>query len=84
MKHVQPFPDPEVPDIDNEELMVPPWVKYPNLPLGSIGWRMGVGEDYWYKFIGWYKFSRGDIKKKVQDKYKTEGAWEMFHVNLRG
>ena len=84
MKHASPFPDPEVPDIDDEGLMVPPWAKYPNIPLGSIGWRMGLGEDYLHRFMDWYKSSRGDVKKRVQDKYKAEGNWKRFYVNLRG
>lgn len=81
---VKPFPDPEMPDYDGEGLMVPPWIKYPNIPLGSIGWRMGAGETYWYKFIDWYKSNRGHIKKRIQEKYKAEGEWEKFYVNLRG
>lgn len=24
----------------------PPWIKFPTIPLGSMGWRMGFGEDY--------------------------------------
>jgi hypothetical protein len=35
--------------------MVPPWQKYPHIPLGSLGWRMGAGEDYWFEFDEWFK-----------------------------
>jgi len=42
---VRPFPDPEIPSIDAGGLMIPPWIKYPNLPKGSVGWRMGVGSN---------------------------------------
>jgi hypothetical protein len=35
--------------------MEPPWIKHPDIPLGSIGWRMGYGEDYWLAFSNWYK-----------------------------
>jgi len=34
---------------DDEELP-PPWAKYPELPSGSIGWRMGYGESW---VMGW-------------------------------
>jgi hypothetical protein len=34
--------------------MVPPWIKFPDIPRGRIGWRMGAGEDYWNSFAGWY------------------------------
>jgi N-glycosidase YbiA len=36
--------------------MVPPWEKYPEIPAGSIGWRMGYGEDY---MSDWHKWLRG-------------------------
>ena len=79
-----PFSDPEIPGFDEDDLMVPPWIKYPNLPSGSMGWRMGVGEQYSNNFIDWYKSNRGIIKKKVQDKYTAEGKWKLFYINLRG
>lgn len=25
----------------------PPWLVFPDIPWGSIGWRMGDGEEYW-------------------------------------
>lgn len=25
---------------------LPPWMQYPQILIGSIGWRMGAGEDY--------------------------------------
>ena len=33
--------------------MVPPWEEFPTYERYTIGWRMGVGEDYRYK---WYAF----------------------------
>lgn len=34
---IGPFPDPPVADVDFEGLLVPPWIKYPNIPFGSFG-----------------------------------------------
>jgi hypothetical protein len=34
--------------------MIPPWIKFPEIPLGSCAWRQGVGESYWYEFVGWF------------------------------
>lgn len=39
--------------------MIPPWQKYPEIERGSIGWRMGYGEDYYDEFYKW--FSRLDL-----------------------
>lgn len=37
------------------ELLSPVWITFPKIPWGSIGWRMGPGEDYWHS---WAKCSR--------------------------
>lgn len=36
------------------DLLVPPWVEFPTYEKYSMGWRMGVGEDYigeWWDFL---------------------------------
>lgn len=33
--------------------MPPPWMAFPNIPLGSIGWRMGYGEYYNDEYNKW-------------------------------
>ncbi len=33
--------------------ILPPWIRYPEIPRGSIGWRMGYGEwhlDMWRRW----------------------------------
>lgn len=32
--------------IDAHGDVAPPWAKYPEIPAGSLGWRMGYGEDW--------------------------------------
>jgi hypothetical protein len=34
--------------------MEPPWVKFPEIPAGSTGWRMDGGEDYLDEFTRWF------------------------------
>lgn len=31
----------------------PPWARHPEIPAGSIGWRMGYGEDYLTEWHDW-------------------------------
>lgn len=33
-------------DKNGNLLMAPLWLMYPEIPNGSIGWRMGYGEGY--------------------------------------
>lgn len=35
------------------ESMKPPWLEFPRLPAGDIGWRMGDGEGYLNEFVAW-------------------------------
>ena len=37
----------------DRKLMPPPWLAYPESDRYSIGWRMGYGEDYIFRFHGW-------------------------------
>ncbi|NVB83902.1 MAG: GNAT family N-acetyltransferase [Kofleriaceae bacterium] len=33
----------------------PPWLKHPEIPRYSIGWRMGYGEDYLWAWWNWWR-----------------------------
>jgi hypothetical protein len=81
---VSPYPDPPVPDIDDEGLMVPPWIKFPNLPLESMGWRMGMGEDYLHRaFGGWYNKQLRATHKRLWVKYPEPPGWTGFYRWLK-
>ena len=49
-----PIPDPEMHDLDSAGWIVLPWVKYPNLRQGSMGWRMGAGKWHISNFKPWW------------------------------
>ena len=65
--------------------LVSPWLEYPHIGLGSIGWRMGDGEDYWMQFDNWYGGLSGDQKAAYRTRYPepTEVAqglpWTGFY-----
>lgn len=42
----------------------PPWVKYPEIPRYSIGWRMGDGEEF---LLDWWSWSETlDTNERVE------------------
>lgn len=82
-QNVTSFPNPPIDEIDSNGLRVPPWVKFPNIPLGSIGWRMGVGEDYWYSFRDWWIAQPGAIRLQVKTNYPESEAWLGFYARLK-
>jgi hypothetical protein len=73
-----PFPNPEVPDLDLEGRLVPPWVKYPNLRRGSMGWRMGMGEWYLDKFAPWWKQLSEAKRVQYRADYPAPEEWQSF------
>jgi hypothetical protein len=80
-----PIPDPPVPDIDADGLMVPPWVKFPNLPKQSMGWRMGLGEHYRCNTYParWSRQSR-PIRLQLRANYPEPEDWTGYYRRLLG
>ena len=75
------WPDPEIPTFDKNDIMVPPWIKYPNLPKGSMGWRMGQGEMYLDDFIKWYHSNTRQKRAEIMNTYKEPEDWQGFYEN---
>lgn len=73
-----PFPDPEIPDYDADGRMIPPWLKYPNLPRRSMGWRMGIGEGYVHKFLTWWNRLPRKQRLSYRGMYVEPEEWKDF------
>lgn len=56
--------------------LLPPWMKYPDIASGSIGWRMGAGEGYLYEWALWHGGLSEKGKKEYQAKFPTPDDWE--------
>ena len=56
-------------------LMAPEWLMYPNIPYGSIGWRMGYGEGYAMDFYRWFNKLEEDEKKKYREMFPEPKRW---------
>ena len=53
--------------LQNKNIMPPLWLAYPEIDRYSIGWRMGYGESYRYKFGDWWN----TLSKEEQEEYQT-------------
>lgn len=69
----------EIPALDARGHMVPPWVKYPDVPFGSIGWRMGYPEAYSDSFISWYQAQDCKTQAAVRKAYPARHDWAGFY-----
>lgn len=64
--------------------MAPPWVEFPEIPRGSIGWRMGAGESYICDWSAWF----GGLTEAGQEAYAAAHpeppTWRHFYAGQSG
>ncbi len=58
--------------------MIPPWEKHPEIPYGSIGWRMGYGESYALDWSIWYKGLTEAGRQKYRDSLNIPEEWTSW------
>lgn len=64
---------------DMKNPMAPPWLMYPYISSGSIGWRMGTGEEYKFEFIDWYNALTVDEQKQFQQMFPSPKGWQGWY-----
>lgn len=57
--------------------MVPPFIKHPEIPMRSIGWRMGAGEWYLWMWSRWFNTLDHPARARylAEWKPKATGLW---------
>lgn len=65
--------------IATRKQMEPPWIAFPDIPLGSIGWRMGGGESFLMIWDKWYIKLSNDIRLQYQVNHPEPAGWEGFY-----
>ena len=53
--------------LQDKKIMPPPWLAHREIERYSIGWRMGYGEDYIYRFGDWMD----TLSPEEQEKYRA-------------
>ena len=59
--------------------IAPPWIAFPNIPHGSIGWRMGDGETFLMTWDRWYRKISKEERRKYQTNHPEPASWEGFY-----
>ena len=54
---------------DTEGLFAPPWEAIPEIPRGSIGWRMGDGDEYMHFWHTWYAELSAEKRALLRKRY---------------
>lgn len=60
--------------------MRPPWHAHPDIPLGSLGWRMGEGEEYLISFRDWFGRQTPAERARYAATYPEPPAWHGFYA----
>ena len=60
------------------EEVPPPWVRFPELPRASMGWRMGAGETALMRFSEYMRDLSSEEAHKVKQRYPEPPGWEGF------
>ena len=65
------------------ESLRPLWIEFPRIPWGSIGWRMGGGEDYWLAWSAWFKSLPGSEQEAYAKAWPEPTGWEGLYAFVR-
>jgi hypothetical protein len=60
----------------------PPWKKHPEIEAGSIGWRMGGGEEYYDAFYRWFSAQSGSTQEEFRLANPEPPSWAGFYDTL--
>ena len=63
--------------------MQPPWEYAPDIPYGSIGWRMGPGEDYWIAFDDWLMSLPDDQYMRYLSENPEPPSWKGYYEVMK-
>lgn len=61
------------------ESLLPVWIAFPKIPWGSVGWRMGAGEDYWHRWATWFKGTSPSVREQYKASWPEPEGWEDFY-----
>jgi hypothetical protein len=62
---------------DDLDIVLPPWIMFPDIDPVDMFWRMGRGEDYLMSFFKFYK--KLPDKKAFRAKFSDENEWKGFY-----
>lgn len=60
----------------DKKIMPPPWLAFPEIERYSMGWRMGYGEDYIYRFGDWLDTLSSEEWKEYKTLFPEPITWK--------
>lgn len=62
--------------LQNKKIMPPPWLAHREIERYSIGWRMGYGEDYLYRFGIWLDTLSSEERTEYRTLFPEPVTWK--------
>ena len=62
--------------LQEKKIMPPPWLAHREIERYSIGWRMGYGEDYIYRFGDWLDTLSPDERTEYRTLFPEPVTWK--------
>ena len=62
--------------LQDKNIMPPPWLAHREIERYSIGWRMGYGEDYIYRFGDWLDTLSPDEQTEYRTLFPEPVTWK--------
>jgi hypothetical protein len=56
----------------------PIWKMF-SYPWGSLGYRMGYGQDYWHKWANWYRGLAAQAQQRYREENPEPASWRHFY-----
>ena len=63
-------------ELQNKKIMPPPWLAHREIERYSIGWRMGHGEDYIYRFGDWLDTLSPEERTEYRTLFPEPVTWK--------
>ncbi|MDR0229221.1 MAG: NADAR family protein [Flavobacteriaceae bacterium] len=63
-------------EIDDKNIVLPPWIAFPTISPNDLFWRMGLGEDY---LSSWVRYYESIDRVNYREKYPVIKEWEEFY-----
>ena len=72
-------------ELQEDNNLLPPWIKFPQIPRYSIGWRMGYGESYMWAWDEWSnRFSKEQLVEYFKKNFPIPIEWLDWVANHMG
>ncbi len=62
--------------VEDELVVLPPWIAFPTISQYDLFWRMGLGEEY---ITQWSKYYLASNKVEYRKKYPETKEWENVY-----